>query len=62
MNEMDLLIRMRAEVPLAPPAGRVEATVLAAIASEPPARRTHRPGREVRRCCPVRRLMCAIPH
>ena len=45
MNEMDLLIRMRAEVPLAPPAVRVEATVLAEIASEPPARRTHRTGR-----------------
>ena len=42
MNEMDLLIRMRAEVPLARPAGRVEATVLAAITGEPPPRRTQR--------------------
>ena len=48
MNEMDLLIRMRAEVPLARPAGRVEATVLAAITGEPTARRTHRTGRTQR--------------
>lgn len=42
MNEMDLLTQMRTEVPLVPPTGRVEATVLAAIASERPARRTRR--------------------
>jgi hypothetical protein len=42
MNEMDLLIRMRAEVPLAPPPGAVEATVLTGVASDPPARRGRR--------------------